>query len=245
MTVALVLALLIGLLLATLGGGGSILTMPLLTGWLGLGAREAAATSLVVVGVTAVVGLLAHARAGRVHWRTGAIYGLAGLLGATAGGFVGGRLPDEVVLSAFVLMMLVTALAMLRSREPVGAPPERAGLVRSVAHGALVGAAAGLVGAGGGFLVVPALALLGGLSIEIAIGTSLLVIALNAAGGLVGYLAHIEIDWTLAALLSLAGGAGTLAGARFVGRVPRAQLRRAFGWFVIAAAALMVVTNPS
>lgn len=242
MAVALMLALLIGLLLATLGGGGSILTMPLLTVWLGLGAREAAATSLVVVGVTALVGLWAHARAGRVHWRTGTTYGFAGLGGAAIGGLVGARLPDAVVLGAFVVMMMLTAVAMLRSKEPVAAPaPKRPGLARSAAHGALVGAAAGLVGAGGGFLVVPALALLGGLTIEVAIGTSLLVIAMNAAGGLAGYLTHLDIDWSLAALLSLAGGAGTLAGARFVAHIPRTQLRRAFGWFVMATAALMVI----
>ncbi|MEU0579642.1 sulfite exporter TauE/SafE family protein [Streptomyces griseoincarnatus] len=236
LTFVLVLALLVGVSLGLLGGGGSILTVPLLVYVAGMGAKEAIATSLFVVGVTSAVGMINHAHGGRVRWRTGVLFGAAGMAGAYTGGLVGGRIPDVVLLIAFAVMMIVTAAAMLRGRRNVDPDraPKQLPVGRVLLDGAAVGLATGLVGAGGGFLVVPALALLGGLPMPVAIGTSLLVIAMKSAAGFTGYLSSVQIDWTLTLAVTGFAVVGSLVGARLAGRVPAHVLSRLFAWFVLA-----------
>jgi uncharacterized membrane protein YfcA len=229
------LAVLVGVALGLLGGGGSILTVPLLVYVGGLDAKQAIATSLFVVAVTSLAGLFGHARAGRVRWRTGLLFGTAGMAGAYAGGLLGAHLPGELLLGAFAIMMIATAVAMLRGRRDPD--PERAHaelpLPRVLLDGAVVGLVTGLVGAGGGFLVVPALALLGGLPMSVAVGTSLVVIAMKSFAGFAGYLTTVPIDWGLTLAVTAAAVAGALVGARLVARVPQDALRRIFGWFVL------------
>ena len=243
LAVTVALAVVVGVTLGLLGGGGSILMVPLLVYVAGLDATAALATSLVVVGVTSAVSVFGHARAGRVRWRTGLIFGAAGMVGALAGGLVGGHLPGTLLMGAFALMMVATAVAMLRGRrsaDPAAAHAELP-IGRVLLDGAVVGLVTGLVGAGGGFLVVPALALLGGLPMGIAIGTSLLVIAMKSFAGLAGYLATVPIDWTLTAAVTAAAVVGSLLGARLVARIPAEALRRGFGWFVLAMGAFVLV----
>ncbi|MGA5601306.1 sulfite exporter TauE/SafE family protein [Streptomyces griseoincarnatus] len=243
LTLVLVLALLVGVSLGLLGGGGSILTVPLLVYVAGMDAKEAIATSLFVVGVTSAVGMVSHARGGRVRWRTGVLFGAAGMAGAYTGGIVGGRIPDVVLLIAFAVMMIVTAAAMLRGRgnaDPDRAP-ERLPVGRVLLDGAAVGLATGLVGAGGGFLVVPALALLGGLPMPVAIGTSLLVIAMKSAAGFAGYLSSVQIDWTLTLAVTGFAVVGSFVGARLAGRVPAHVLSRLFAWFVLAMGTFVLI----
>ncbi|MDG9702818.1 sulfite exporter TauE/SafE family protein [Streptomyces sp. DH37] len=239
----LVLALLVGVCLGLLGGGGSVLTVPLLVYAAGMDAKEAIATSLFVVGVTSAVGVVGHARGGRVRWRTGALFGAAGMAGAYAGGLVGGRVPDAVLLAAFAVMMIATAAAMLRGRRAAGPDPAHRQLPvgRVLLDGAVVGLVTGLVGAGGGFLVVPALALLGGLPMPVAVGTSLLVIAVKSAAGFAGYLSSVPVDWTTALAVTASAVAGSLAGARLAGRVPADVLSRLFAWSVLAMGALVLL----
>lgn len=239
----LALALLVGVSLGLLGGGGSILTVPLLVHVAGLDAKEAIATSLFVVGVTSAVGVVGHARGGRVRWRTGVLFGAAGMVGAYAGGLLGGHLPDAVLLIAFAAMMIVTAAAMLRGRRTVRSEHahRRLPVGRVLLDGAAVGLVTGLVGAGGGFLVVPALALLGGLPMPVAVGTSLLVIAMKSAAGFAGYLTTVPIDWTLTLAVTAAAVVGGLVGARLAERVPAAALSRVFAWFVLAMGALTLL----
>lgn len=231
-----VLAVGIGISLGLLGGGGSILAVPLLVYVANLPAKEAIATSLLVVGVTSAVGVIPHARAGRVRWRTGVIFGLAGMTGAYAGGRLAGYIPASVLLGGFAVMMLATAAAMIPGRRShAGKPvPHELPFVRVVVDGVAVGLVTGLVGAGGGFLVVPALALLGGLPMPVAVGTSLLVIAMKSFAGFAGYLSATSIDWTLAAAVTAAAVLGSLAGAKLAGRIREDLLRKAFGWFVVA-----------
>ena len=126
-------------------------------------AQQAIATSLLVVGVTSAVGAVSHARAGRVQWRTGLIFGSAGVAGAYTGGLVAQFIPGTALLIGFAVMMIATAIAMLRGRKKVGALNDghRKPIAAILAQGLAVGLVTGLVGAGGGFLVVPALALLG------------------------------------------------------------------------------------
>lgn len=242
-TLTVALAVVVGVTLGLLGGGGSILMVPLLVYVAGMDAKEAIAASLVVVGVTAAVSVVGHARAGRVRWRTGLLFGVAGMTGAFAGGFAGGHLPGQLLMIGFALMMVATAVAMLRGRKDVGPATAHTELPvgRVLLDGVVVGLVTGLVGAGGGFLVVPALALLGGLPMGVAVGTSLLVIAMKSFAGLSGYLATVSLDWPLVAAITVAAVAGSLVGARIVDRIPADALRRAFGWFVLAMGALVLV----
>ncbi|MCH9702999.1 MAG: sulfite exporter TauE/SafE family protein, partial [Actinomycetia bacterium] len=162
------LAVFVGISLGLLGGGGSILTVPLLAYVAGMDAKQAIATSLLVVGVTSAIGAISHARAGRVQWRTGLIFGGAGMAGAYGGGLLARFIPGTVLLTGFAVMMIATAVAMLRGRKNTEGAASPAGAERGhhlpiptiIAEGLVVGLATGLVGAGGGFLVVPALVLL-------------------------------------------------------------------------------------
>lgn len=235
--VAVILALLVGVSLGLLGGGGSILTVPILRYVLGMEAHRAVALSLLVVGTTSLAALIPHARRGRVRWRTALIFGAAGMAGAFLAGRVAHLIPAVVLLVAFGVMMLVTAVAMLRGRSSVSAPAQRELPVAKVlGEGLVVGAVTGLVGAGGGFLVVPALVILGGLPMEVAVGTSLVVIAMKSFAGFAGFLGHTPIDWTLAVWVSGAAVVGSFGGGALADRVSPARLRSAFGWFVVAMA---------
>ncbi|WP_435972003.1 sulfite exporter TauE/SafE family protein [Streptomyces sp. Qhu_M48] len=232
-----VASLLVGVSLGVLGGGGSILTVPLLVHLAGQDAKEAVATSLFVVGVTSLAALVPHARARRVRPRTGLLFGAFSMVGAYGGGRLAAYVPGRVLLVAFALMMLATAVTMLRGPRRDGDevrlvhddPP----LKRIAVVGVVVGAVTGLVGSGGGFLVVPALVVLGGMPMGVAVGTSLLVIALNSFAGLAGHLSGVSIDWGLALAVTASAVVGGLVGGRPAGRVPQDALRRAFGWFVV------------
>ncbi|WP_406486106.1 sulfite exporter TauE/SafE family protein [Streptomyces phaeochromogenes] len=226
-------SLLIGVSLGILGGGGSILTVPILIYLVGMETKEAIATSLLVVGVTSAAGVVSHARAGRVRWRTGLLFGLAGMTGAYAGGRLAQFIPGTVLLLAFALMMIATAVAMIRGRR--GAPKKvrrELPVLHVLLDGIVVGLVTGLVGAGGGFLVVPALVLLGGLPMTVAVGTSLLVISMKSFAGLAGYLAGVHIDWGFAALVTATAVVGSVIGGLLAGRIPQEALRKSFGWFV-------------
>jgi uncharacterized protein len=238
----LALATLVGVSLGLLGGGGSILTVPLLAYVAGVEAKQAIATSLLVVGVTSVVGVVSHARAGRVRWRTGVLFGVAGMAGAYAGGLLSGFVPGSLLLVGFAAVMITAAITMLRRRkEPMGHGSARTVPVAKVLlEGFGVGLITGLVGAGGGFLVVPALALLGGLPMPAAVATSLVVIAMNSFAGLAGHLSGGQIDWKLAILVSSAAVAGALVGAQLTALVNPNSLRSAFGWFVLAMASVIL-----
>ncbi|MGY3334738.1 putative membrane protein YfcA [Streptomyces filamentosus] len=231
-------SLLIGVSLGILGGGGSILTVPILVYLAGQDTKEAIATSLFVVGVTSLAALVPHARAHRVRWRTGLLFGAFSMAGAYGGGRLAEYIPGTVLLVAFALMMLATAFAMLRKprdgTKRAARPAHRELPLQHIAvEGLVVGAVTGLVGSGGGFLVVPALAILGGLPMGIAVGTSLLVIAMKSFAGLAGHLSGVSIDWGVALTVTVAAVAGSLVGARLAGRIPQDALRKAFGWFVV------------
>lgn len=231
------LALFIGLSLGLLGGGGSILTLPILRYVLGMEAHDAIAVSLLVVGTTSAAAMIPHARKGRVRWRTGIVFGLAGMVGAFGAGRVAHFIPSSVLLGLFGLMMMVTALAMMRGRKaPKGAvaegsaqsAPRELPIAKVIGEGLVVGAVTGLVGAGGGFLVVPALVLLGGLSMEVAVGTSLVVIAINAAVALAMRAGSSHIDWSAALPFLVTAAAGTVIGGRIGERVDPRRLTGAF-----------------
>lgn len=231
----LVLSIVVGVSLGLLGGGGSILTVPILTYVLGMDPTHAITSSLFVVGVTSLVGVVRHARAGRVAWRTGVVFGLAGMAGAFIGGLIGGRIPGVILMVLFAVMMIVTSIAMIRGRKERGPddPAPTRHPARSLLDGFAVGFATSLVGAGGGFLVVPALALLGGLPMAMAIGTSLLVIAMQSSAGLAGHLVSVSLDWPVVLAVTAAAVVGSFLGSALVGRIPERSLRKGFGYFVL------------
>lgn len=236
-----VLAVFVGISLGLLGGGGSILTVPLLAYVAGLDAKQAIATSLLVVGVTSAVGAITHARAGRVRWRVAGVFGAAAMTGAYCGGRLARFVPGNVLLIAFAMIMIAAAVAMLRGRKDV--TDESTGplpVAKIVLQGATVGLISGLVGAGGGFLLVPALALLGGLPMPVAVGTSLVVISMQSFAGFAGHLAGESIDWKLAGMVIAAAVVGSVIGGLLTSYVEPATLRKAFGWFVLAMAAVVL-----
>jgi len=233
MIVGAALSLLIGVVLGMLGGGGAILTLPMLIYAIGVEPRAAIATSLFVVGSTAFVAMIVHARAGTVRWKIGGTFGLAAMAGAFTGGNLAALVPAGVLLVLFGLIMLVSAVAMLRGRKD-SAEARPLALGRALALGVGVGLLSGLVGAGGGFLIVPALVLFGGLQMREAIGTSLLVIGLQSFAGFAGHLGHVVLDWPLIAVVTVAAMVGSVVGAVTGKRVSPAALRRAFAWLVVA-----------
>ncbi|MEZ4471224.1 MAG: sulfite exporter TauE/SafE family protein [bacterium] len=236
------LSALIGISLGLLGGGGSILAVPVLAYGAGMPAKEAIATSLLVVGTTSLFAMLQHARAGKVEWRTGFVFSGAAMAGAYLGGFAAQWFSGTTLLLLFAAMMVVTAGAMFRGRKDRGPATERASLpiAMVILEGLVVGGATGLVGAGGGFLVVPALVLLGGMDMHRAIGTSLLVIGLKSFAAFAGHVAHVQIDIPLALLVTGAAVAGTFVGARLARSIPADRLRKGFAVFVLVMAAYVI-----
>ena len=266
MVIAVLLSVLIGVSLGLLGGGGSILTVPILVHALGVGEKAAIATSLLVVGVTSAVAAAQHARAGNVAWRVAMVFAPAGMLGAFLAGLIARFIPASLLLVLFALMMGTTAVFMWRGCKVPARPARQLGqlgqtgdddqdglpgpddqpvllgrLGKIFREGLLVGLVTGLVGAGGGFLVVPALALLGGLSMRLAVGTSLVVISLKSFAGFAGYISHVDIDWTLAAIVTAAAVTGSFAGAALGRKVQPESLRKGFAVFVLGMAVYLLL----
>ena len=244
--------LLIGLSLGALGGGGSILTVPVLVYLLGQSPHQATTASLLVVGLAAVVGALTHARAGRAKIRTGLIFGLLGVAGSYAGSLASAAVPANVLLAGFGVLMLVVAATMILRRRmtsmsrPPGHP--RAGIRRAVVVAATatgVGAVTGFFGVGGGFVVVPALVLVLGFDMPAAAGTSLIVVAVDSAAALAARAGHamFALDWTLITPFAAAAVLGTLAGTRLAGRVSPQRLGAAFTVLIILVAAYTVARS--
>lgn len=235
-----VLSVIVGISMGMLGGGGSILMVPILRYVSGLEPREAITTSLLVVGLTSASAMVQHARAGRVRLRTGLLFGAGGMTGAFLGGRAAGFISGSTLLVVFALVTLAAGLAMLRPRREVSQMTAEVPILRVLFQGAAVGSLTGLVGAGGGFLVVPALVLLGGLPMELAVGTSLLVITMQTISALAGQLGHAEIAWNLGLALGAVSVAGTILGERLGRRARPVTLRKAFGALVIVTGAIML-----
>lgn len=247
LAIAAVLALGIGGALGLVGGGGSILLVPVLAYVVGMSAAQATGTSLVVVLATSLAALVPHARAGHVRWGLGARFGALSVVTAWLGARISLLLPGHVVMVLLGVVMALTAVAMLRPRraEPVAVSadtgsesrtPGRHGLVRLVPVALVVGALAGLLGAGGGFLAVPALVLALHLPFQHAVGTSLLVISVGAVAGLVGRVGGEPVDVVTTVVLAGASVAGSLAGSLVARRVSAERLRAGLGWLIAAVA---------
>ncbi|MCA0438388.1 MAG: sulfite exporter TauE/SafE family protein [Austwickia sp.] len=241
------LGLLVGVVLGALGGGGAILTVPILVYVLGQRPAAATAGSLVIVSLTALAGMASHARKGNVRWRDGLIFGAVGVVGSLIGSRLSTAVSGPVLLTAFGVMMIGVGILMLRRRARGGnavADGERRGVGVLAATATGVGFLTGFFGVGGGFAVVPALVLALGFSMPVAVGTSLLVIIVNsivalgarAAGGL-------AIDWPVILVFSAFGAIGSILGGRIAARVDPRQLSLAFSILLFAVAAYVLAMN--
>lgn len=238
--VAGLLSFVIGGILGLLGGGGGILAVPLLVYVVGIDARPAIAASLLFVGSTSAVGTALAAREGRVRWKTGAVLAAGSMMGAFLGGRLARFVPERALLVALAVVMLATASAMLRSRDERASEPRPLAIGRVLAIGAAVGVVSGLVGAGGGFLIVPALTLFGGLSMREAVGTSLFVIAAQSFAGFAGHLGHVELPLRLVAAMIGTAALGVVFGSSLTKRASPRALKRGFGVMVFATALFML-----
>jgi uncharacterized membrane protein YfcA len=246
--IGLLSAALIGLSLGLLGGGGSILMVPVLVYLLGFEAKPAIAMSLPVVGATSLVGAIGHWRTGNVRAGTALVFGLMAMVGAFTGARLAGLLSGATQLIIFAAVMLLAALFMYRNQlgSASTAPPglER-GLLPLLASAVGVGVLTGIVGIGGGFLIVPALVLLARIPMKEAVGTSLLVIAMNTTSGFAGYLGQVTIDWGFVAGFTAIAILGVLAGTRLLPLISPAQLKRAFAVVLVGVALFILHQNRS
>ena len=244
------LAALIGLTLGVLGAGGSILMVPVLVYVLGFAAKPAIAMSLPVVGATSVAGAIGHWRAGNVQFRTAVLFGLTAMAGSFAGARLAMFVRAEVQLALLGIAMFAAAISMLRgTRAPAddpnvtNEPRSRGSLAVLGAVGLGIGLLTGVVGIGGGFLIVPALVLLARVPIKQAVGTSLVVIAMNSASGAAGYAGQFDLPWTFLIAFTAVAILGILVGTRLVRFVSPRALRRAFAVLLLALAALILYQN--
>jgi uncharacterized protein len=250
------LGFLIGLSLGTVGGGGSILAVPALVYAAGQDPRAATATSLLLVGTAALVGMGAHYRARRVHVGTGLLFGLAGIPGAIAGTAINHSIDGDVLLLGFSALTLLAAWRMLvacptctnvgEGQAVAGAPRaprttfhsrvDAAVTFKVAAAGCAIGLLTGLFGVGGGFVIVPSLTLFLGFAMPDAIGTSLLVIAVNSGVALVLRLGHASIEWGIALPFTVAAVAGVLTGKQIADRLDAKSSLRGFASLLVAVA---------
>ncbi|MGA1264822.1 MAG: sulfite exporter TauE/SafE family protein [Prochlorothrix sp.] len=301
-----ILAVGIGLSLGLIGGGGSILAVPILMYVLGLSPKTAIAMSLIVVGMVSVIGAIPHGRRGNVNLKIAAQFTPFAMVGAWGGSQIAAlpQVSEQMQLLAFATVMVLASILMIRKGSrpqsrpssaldpsadaamnpadpPIDLTPDSTPAMNSAdrpidpvpAAAALspiapgvsapepiaprsrtllnwvtipleaigVGLVTGFVGVGGGFLIIPALVLVAGVAMEQAIGTSLVIIAINSVTGFLGYLNQVTLDWGLVATFTLAASSGTLAGASLSRRLRADQLQKGFGYFVLAVAVIVLI----
>ncbi|MBA4768126.1 MAG: sulfite exporter TauE/SafE family protein [Porphyrobacter sp.] len=236
---------LVGFTLGLVGGGGSILAVPLMVYLVGVkDPHVAIGTSALAVAANAAIGLAQHARAGDVRWPCGLVYATVGVIGALAGSSLGKSFDGEKLLFLFALLMLVVGALMLRSRKALGTPDVRLGrdnAPRLVAYGLGTGAFSGFFGIGGGFLIVPGLIASTDMMMVNAVGTSLVAVTAFGLATAGNYAASGMIDWGLAAVFIAGGTAGGLIGTRASHRLSDGgQLKTVFALLIFAVATYML-----
>lgn len=243
----------IGLILGLVGGGGSILAVPLLIYVVGVRSPHAAiGTAAVAVTVNALASLIGHARAGRVKWRCASVFAVSGMIGAALGAELGKAFDGKRLLLLFGLLMIGVGLSMLRRRRKGEVPDVRLTrhsaatlLPRLVPIGLAVGLAAGFFGIGGGFLIVPGLILATAMPLLCAIGTSLVVVSALGLTTATSYALSGLVDWRITALLVMGGIGGTIGGIA-LGKLlsgRKGLLERGFAAAVIAIGAYIAVSS--
>lgn len=236
----------IGLSLGLLGGGGSILTVPALVYLVGQSPQSAVTTSLAIVGANSLMGASFHRAQGTLNWKVALAFGGAGMGVAYLSAGLSKHFSASALLVAFAILMLVVGGLLIARRAPTARTTTRRaarGWPVVIASGAGVGFLTGLLGVGGGFLIVPALVMLVNVPMSEAVGTSLAVIAMNSLAGFAGHIGEGTFNLALTLIFTLAGLAGTLAGARLTQRLSAARLQTAFAVFIIGLAIFLIYDN--
>jgi len=237
----------IGLVLGLLGGGGSILSIPILVYLFHIDPVRASAYSLFIVGTTSLVGAIPKHRLHLVHFRTGFLFGLPSIAGIfITRKWIVPAIPDIIfhsaditiskrllLLGVFAVLMVLAAIPMIRARKDITSDSKRFRTFLVIVEGSLIGFLTGLVGAGGGFLIIPALVFLTGLPFKTAVGTSLFIIGINSLLGFAGDLINYAMDWPFLLTITSLAIVGILIGNRFSRSIPAIQLRKAFGWMTL------------
>lgn len=234
----------IGLSLGVLGGGGSLLTVPALVYLVGQTPQAAVTTSLAIVGANSMVGAMFHSSHGKLDWKVALVFGSAGMLVSYLSANISRQISPELLLVIFALLMVGIGLMLLFRRVK---EEDAAYLAKPLwlvfASGAGVGLLTGILGVGGGFLVVPALVMLVGLPVQIAVGTSLIIIAMNSIAGFLGHLTNGSMDWMVTLVFTSTGLVGTFIGMRLSRLLSSSRLQKVFAVFVIALAIFLLVDN--
>jgi uncharacterized membrane protein YfcA len=232
-----------GLVLGLLGGGGSILAVPILVYVLGIEAHAAIAFSLVLVGATALVAALLHNRKARVDWKDGLLFASFGAPMNLVAAHFSRRFSGPLLLLLFGMVMGIAGIALLRRVEKHQDAPHKHDIRPAIASGAAVGLLTGFLGIGGGFLIVPALVLFLEMPMKLACGTSLLVIAANSGVALFGRLHSLQLAWIPLLALTAPSIVATYFGVGLSQRFSAAQLRKAFAVFIIVLGIFMMANN--
>jgi uncharacterized membrane protein YfcA len=244
--------------LRLIGGGGSILAVPILRYIMGVGAREAIAMSLFIVGCVSVIGIIPHWRQGNVNLPVAISFIPPAMVGAFLGAKIT-ELPfitDTIQLVAFGIVMLLASIFMIKkssgkkldekeTSEKVKAigKDKTKKILLTIVEGLVVGILTGFVGVGGGFLIIPALVLIGGIPMKEAIGTSLLIIATKSASAFMGYLTLVNIDWMLTIGFTLAASLGIVFGSYLGKKIDAKYLQKGFGYFVLVVAVFVLIAR--
>ncbi|NIA09876.1 MAG: TSUP family transporter [Nitrospiraceae bacterium] len=230
-----------GFILGLLGGGGSIITIPILVYAVGLDVHSAIGTSLVIVGANALMGAAVYAHRGEVRIKGGIIFGSMSMVGAIPGAFSSNLFSGKILLLLFSALMVAVAINMMRRNCCVAKNAKQTcNHLRLALLGVGVGFLTGFFGVGGGFLIVPALIMFEKFPAREAIGTSLLIISMASFSGLVAH-AHVgSVDFGIAGLFILGGLAGSIAGISFSRKIDESAITRTFGWFLIAIALYII-----
>lgn len=232
----------IGVSLGLLGGGGSILTVPALVYVVGQSPQAAVTASLVIVGANSAMGAFMHRSQGTLNWKVALVFGGVGMAAAYLAAGWSKAVPSSVLMMLFATLMLVVGLFMILKPTPLAGEEGRGWLV-TILSGAGVGVLTGFLGVGGGFLIVPALVMLVGLPMRQAVGTSLVVIAMNSLAGFLGHLEGPPIDVRVVTIFVIAGLTGALTGAWLTRFVKPEHLRKVFAAFVIGLAIFLLIDN--
>ncbi len=245
--IAIVAGAVIGLSMGALGGGGSILAVPVLVYALYLDPQAATTASLIIVGVTAIVAAINHARAGRVDWRAAILFGALGIPASIGGSLLNRAVDPQVLLLAFAALLLLAAAAMYRRsgasalKSTTDSPTGAAKVARVVVVSLVVGFLTGFLGVGGGFIIVPALVLAMGFGMPTAVGTSLVIISITSLAAFVERFGQGAIAWDVVIPFTAAAIAGSLIGKRLSEKVSGATLTRAFAVLLVVVAGYVAV----
>jgi uncharacterized membrane protein YfcA len=249
LTLTLLLGAVIGVLLGLLGGGGSILAVPVLVYALGLNVAQAIPVALIVIGVASAVGALPKVRANQVQWRLAGIFAAVGIPATFLGTAVGAHLSQNTIMIGFAVVMIAAGIRMLRDSGDTGTACKvgnegidwRRCAPRSIPAGLVVGFLTGLFGVGGGFLIIPALVLMLGLEMPIAVGTSLLIITANSAAAVFSHLHGAHIDWGITTAFIGTAIIGSLVAGHLGRNIDTNRLQHWFAYLVFAVAAYVLL----